>query len=727
VTLIEMLVTVAVLVIIMTILAQVFQAATGAVSAVQTIQGLDDKLRLLDATIRSDLAGATTTFTPPVDPAQNKGYFEYGENEFADSQGEDSDDYIRFTAKAPVGKPFLGRIYVKPPIPIATMTAAQLQIYLSSQPVTIASDYAEIIYFVRNGNLYRRVLLVAPERQSLIYQMFNNTDGNGNHLTPGYLQPSVQNPTVNVSWQGVNDLSAHPTATFNSSYNIILNTLGDLTNRENRAFYPRFANDFFSVQTGPGGQDGFPDDLNNDNVPDYYPSLYYGLFNGAATQKLIYEPVVAARPDASDATMAFPYVYPGAYTTPQQLSDYRYGWIHSPSPYANVYGNLVSFDPGLPGTFPAQPPHPQSWWYLQNINHNPLDLGDNLPTPGNLDHLKQTWWGFPTWRETLAPVAQPAQSPWNDPTFPLFPNPITGVVDQPNGLLPRTQLPLGNGGVGGGPNGNWMVRNDANLLPPMAKPASFPPGFDFSSIRRSPQLFSDTFGEASTFWGGAGVTAYPQWFETWEDDLIMTGVRSFDVKAYDNAFAGYVDLGWGDDPRYSGLTGVPFLAGNPDLSGNNVYPPLAPINGSSWDYINRTFAHEGRMPPMVEDNRIDPQNPNPTYIKPNMFIAQYPAINPNYSSNIGDDDGRIIRLRRVWDSWSTAYSRAPATGVTPGANPPPPFPFPAGPPFSPPIYPSYPPPYPAPLRGIQIQIRVVDPANQRVKSLTIRQDFTDKL
>ena len=45
----------------------------------------------------------------------------------------------------------------------------------------------------------------------------------------------------------------------------------------------------------------------------------------------------------------------------------------------------------------------------------------------------------------------------------------------------------------------------------------------------------------------------------------------------------------------------------------------------------------------------------------------------------------------------------------------------------PPIYPSYPPPYQAPLRGIQIQIRVADPTNQRIKSLTIRQDFTDKL
>ena len=38
----------------------------------------------------------------------------------------------------------------------------------NAQPVTVTSEYAEIIYFLRNGNLYRRVLLVAPELQSAI-------------------------------------------------------------------------------------------------------------------------------------------------------------------------------------------------------------------------------------------------------------------------------------------------------------------------------------------------------------------------------------------------------------------------------------------------------------------------------------------------------------------------------------------------------------------------------
>ena len=52
-----------------------------------------------------------------------------------------------------------------------------------------------------------------------------------------------------MSWQGVNDLSAHPAATgpirmLCHPNSIVLNTLGDLTNRENRFAYPRFANDF---------------------------------------------------------------------------------------------------------------------------------------------------------------------------------------------------------------------------------------------------------------------------------------------------------------------------------------------------------------------------------------------------------------------------------------------------------------------------------------------------
>src|SRR5262249_12477190 len=146
---------------------------------------------------------------PPLDPALNLGYFEYIENEFADVQGEDSDDCLRFTAKAPAGQPFTGRAFLFPSaLPGGgTLTRAQLTSYLLSQPVTITSEYAEIIYFLRNGNLYRRVLLIAPEMQTSIAPSAGNqffVAGGLRRFSPGALG------ALPVSWQGVNDLSAHP-------------------------------------------------------------------------------------------------------------------------------------------------------------------------------------------------------------------------------------------------------------------------------------------------------------------------------------------------------------------------------------------------------------------------------------------------------------------------------------------------------------------------------------
>ncbi len=115
VTLVEMLVVVALLVLMMTIIVQIFQAATGAVSAAKVYQELDDQLRELDGTLRQDLAGVTARLNPPLDPDENKGYFEYGENSFADLQGEDTDDYLKFTAQAPEGQSFTGAcIYSNP-------------------------------------------------------------------------------------------------------------------------------------------------------------------------------------------------------------------------------------------------------------------------------------------------------------------------------------------------------------------------------------------------------------------------------------------------------------------------------------------------------------------------------------------------------------------------------------------------------------------------------------
>ena len=248
------------------------------------------------------------------------------------------------------------------------------------------------------------------------------------------------------------------------------------------------------------------------------------------------------------------------------------------------------------------------------------------------------------------------------------------------------------------------------------------------TYRTTPQPYND--GPFTNVFFPTGTAQYTLWTLSWEDDLIMTGVRSFDIKAYDNSLAAYADLGWGDDPRVTGNNAIPYLQGNLDVAtGGYNLPAYALVNGSFIDLINQTFAHEGRMPPLQNDNRLDAWYPNPLYTNYTTFTPQYPVAASAYSSNVGDDNPAIVRLRRVWDSWSTEYTQAPAAGVGPAnaVAPYAPF-FPAGPQGgTPPIYPSYPPPYPAPLRGIQIQIRVTDPTNQRIKTLTIRHDFTDKL
>ncbi len=526
VTLVEMLVTLAVLLLMMTAIVKIFQAATGALNSAQVYQELDNQLRLLDSTIRSDLNGVTCKLTPPNNPQNNQGYLEYGENEFADLQGEDSDDYIRFTAKAPAGRPFTGRMWVAPSVAISTMSAAQLQNYLASQPITITSEYAEIIYFLRNGNLYRRVLLIAPERQSSMSASVNNV---WNYIDPstglrqGNFAPAALGGT-SVSWQAVNDLSAHPSATGQPyNYNtVLLNTLADLTNRENRPFYQRFSSDFQDINGNLlQGGDGLTDDFNGDNVPDYYPTLYPQAFNYAATAagQIIFEPGYPVARQAL-ASMAFPFVFPGAYSQPQRLSNYAYGWIHSPDPVVPVNGNAVQFDQAGGALN-----------YLQNINQTPLDTGDNLQTPvsGLADY--QTQWIFPTWRETLS-------LNWQDPTYP-----VNGALVPPPPAPPLINLAAGQ------PAGLASRVNDANVSPPTDL-AQFLPAMT-SPPRIIPQLFNDSFGSSSVFLNN--LTLWNLY--SWEDDLIMTGVRSFDIKAYDNSLAAYADLGWGDDLRHNSHQG----------------------------------------------------------------------------------------------------------------------------------------------------------------------------
>jgi type II secretory pathway component PulJ len=671
VTLIEMLVVVALLVLMMTIIVQIFSAATGAVSATKVYQELDDQLRELDGTMRRDFQGVTARLNPPIDPDENLGYFEYIENSWADLQGEDTDDCLRFTTQAPPNQPFTGRMYVLPQ-PGTTLTNAQQLLMAQTQPITITSEYAEIIYFLRNGNLYRRVLLIAPERQAALDVVAASQTfvlGQAQTFVTGMIPGGAT-----VSWLGVNDLSAHPSARGPQTVPR-LNTLGDLTNRENRAFSPRFGDDYF----GANGPDGVPDDFNlnsagviaGDGVPDFYPTLYPSVFS----QALLNAPTLINSYPGSIATSGprayqffpFPYIFPGAYSRPEQ-KDIRavqnLGWIHSPDPLGSTF------------------------------NHAPLDIGDSLPPPDAAHNgTPQTWWGFPTWRETLS-------SNWTDPAW------------QPNAQF-RQSLGLQPFNPNSPPS-----PTDVNLLPPLV-------GFPYPPL----QLFTDGtapggggYGSNSSFLN-VYVNASGQPVQSaWEDDLIMTGVRSFDVKAYDDSVSTYVDLG--NSP--SNVSQIPntliLQFGNQQLhiTDQGFGELQLPQQISLVFNFLQSLGHEGLIPPRTLDVRLDPQS-----LAKGIFTF------------IGDDGTNtpVIRLRRTWDTWSTTYTEAPANGYDPNTLIPyglevyPPNSPPLGTGIAPshPVYPSYPPPYPVPLRGLQVQVRVVDPRNERIKVLTIRQDFSDKI
>jgi type II secretory pathway component PulJ len=658
VTLIEMLVVVALLVLMMTIIVQIFQAATGSVTAAKAYQELDDQLRELDATLRNDLQGVTarTNAAAPPDPKENLGYFEYIENSWSDPQGEDSDDCLRFTAQSPPGQPFTGRMYVytNP----ANLNAGQQQYYYATQPITITSEYAEIVYFLRNGNLYRRVFLIAPDRQAAV----NMALIAGNPPTPVSSFTTGMIPGgATTSWLGVNDLSACPSPR-GPSAPPILNTLGDLTNREKRAFSPRFSDDY--------DQNGVPDDYNfsaalgnsvsGDGVPDYYPTLYPGVFNltNPLTGTLLINTAGLNYPVTginSTAFFAFPYIFPGAYSQPEPVAlNSNRGWIHSLDPSGNTF------------------------------NHLPLDVGDSLPIPVTAaTNSFQTWWGFPTWRETLS-------ANWLDPVWQVQINGVATKLGQTYGLQPYAAS-------------SGLASGNPNLLPA-------------ANLWFNPQLFNDGYGSVSKFLNVYINANNVPVQSVWEDDLIMTGVRSFDVKALDDPTATYVDLG--NSPANSNTVVNQLVIGNQNYTANGFQNLTLP---QALNVVSTSFAHEGVMPPRTVDQRLDPQ-----------------ALAKGIFTFLGDDQTGVIRMRRTYDTWSTAYTQAPATGFDPTTPTLSPYGLNIYPPstatdastlivLSNPVYPSYPAPYPVPLRGIQIQVRVTDPRNERIKVLTIRQDFSDKI
>jgi len=223
-TLVEMLVVVALTVLMMSIIAQIMTATTGAIQVARAYHQLDSELRAIEGTIKRDLGAATARMTPPLNPKDNLGYFEYGENEFADAQGEDSDDYISFTAQYTDGNLFYGRYFPAPSgVPGGVGPDVRANSNQPVSPIMVSSDTAEVVYFLRNGNLYRRVFLVKPNLK-LFHEWAFSTNGAYTGVRAANM-PGIGNG-VYLGWQALNDISTRPSTNVALPYDTVRQNLG---------------------------------------------------------------------------------------------------------------------------------------------------------------------------------------------------------------------------------------------------------------------------------------------------------------------------------------------------------------------------------------------------------------------------------------------------------------------------------------------------------------------
>ncbi len=193
---VEMLVAVTLVLIMMMMFAEVFEIASGMHHRVRGLARNDQRARIMQNIINSDISKRTFRLMVPF--AQNEtgygrdqrlgerqGYVYISEN----NPHDDSDDVLQLTIRSTIlhsdsdPTPYYGLVN----------TAPLSNLPRNQQETLVSSTAAEVCYFLRNGILYRRVLMMyeATGGRSQPYDDNNNSEVfDSNHPTP-YL-PSNQ-------------------------------------------------------------------------------------------------------------------------------------------------------------------------------------------------------------------------------------------------------------------------------------------------------------------------------------------------------------------------------------------------------------------------------------------------------------------------------------------------------------------------------------------------------
>jgi hypothetical protein len=220
-TLIEVLIATALTLMIMLALAQGFKTTSQSISSGRARLTSSDQLRSISTLLRSDLQGLTVSTT--VHPQSSKspnGYFVYYDGPLSDSTAmlfnyvptgveiedklsasrwSDIDDAMMFTAKARDGQWFYGRV------PLALMKihsgdTATIRFQDWVTDVTIASEYAEIAWFMRPLNEVGMLNNPDPQKPS-------NTDYS---YSPASTPVNDVIPVVDLNGDGIPDPDGMP-------------------------------------------------------------------------------------------------------------------------------------------------------------------------------------------------------------------------------------------------------------------------------------------------------------------------------------------------------------------------------------------------------------------------------------------------------------------------------------------------------------------------------------
>ena len=285
-TLLEILTSITLALTLMYAVARIFSNVGGSMNETMSSMEMSNALRNAKNRLTADLEATSVTLAPPRNSRRDEGFFCYVEGmggpfdrvannfrtvlfpdpnnpdrlvslpvpggfqtaDFAldseryseavgaiDTTVGDVDDVLSFTAKAPDGQPFRGR-FIEPVYSTVDANGNTVPKYIvDAAPTTIESEYAEIVWFLRGTTLYRRVLpLVSNERLQESFDALevaaSDPYNRDNPLLEGVAYDAVRR---GFGFYQFYDVSVH----MGEGGALVANTLGDLSNRENRYFY----------------------------------------------------------------------------------------------------------------------------------------------------------------------------------------------------------------------------------------------------------------------------------------------------------------------------------------------------------------------------------------------------------------------------------------------------------------------------------------------------------